>query len=82
MLFDRKLSLNLMVRDLFDSRDSRINSFGINNFTDYTQSKMGGRMFGFSLTYNFGTNTAQKKKPETKRGEQNGNSDMMNGGEF
>jgi outer membrane receptor protein involved in Fe transport len=81
MLFDRKLSLNMMVRDLFDSRDSRIKSFG-SNFNDYTQSKMGGRMFGFSLTYNFGTNTAQKKKPETKRGEQNGNSDMMNGGEF
>ncbi|MDD2798157.1 MAG: TonB-dependent receptor [Bacteroidales bacterium] len=81
MFFNRKLSLNLMARDIFNSRESRINSFG-NNYTDYTKSIMGGRMVGFSLTYNFGNNTAQKKKQEVKRNDQNGNSDMMNGGDF
>jgi len=78
MLFNRKLSINLMARDLFNSRDSRIRSYG-NLYTDYTRSIMGGRMFGFSLTYNFGNSQSQKKKTDTKRtnGEQQ---DMMNGG--
>ena len=81
MFFQRKLSLNVMVRDLFNSRESRINSFGY-NFSDYTQSRMGGRMLGISLTYNFGNNNLQKKKPDAKRNNQNGDSDIMNGGDF
>jgi outer membrane receptor protein involved in Fe transport len=81
MFMNRKLSLNLMARDIFNSRESRIISNGV-NFSDYTRTKMGGRMFGFILTYNFGNSGAQKKKPEVKRNGQNGDSDMMNGGEF
>lgn len=79
MFFNRKVSLNIMARDIFNSRLNRTNSYGT-NFTDYSEFRMGGRMLGFTVTYNFGNSSLMKKKPEAKRNGQNDNGDMMNGG--
>lgn len=50
---DKKLSVNLNVRDLFESRIFKSNTWGT-NFTQYSENKMGGRMAGLTVTYNFG----------------------------
>ncbi len=77
--FNRKFSINLMARDILNSRKNRGSSWGT-NFRDYTESQFGGRMFGINLTYNFGSQSLQKKKLE--KGKENGDTEIMNGNDF
>lgn len=78
--FNKKFSVNVMARDLLNSRKNRSYSWGT-NFSDYTESQWGGRMFGINLTYNFGSQSLQKKKPTQQR-ENNGDTDIMNGNDM
>ena len=77
--FNRKFIVNVMVRDLLNSRKNRVRTWG-SNYNDYTVSQFGGRMFGINLTYNFGSQSLQKKKPTKQR--ENGDTDIMNGNDM
>lgn len=57
--FDRKLSLNFNIRDLFNTRGFRGRTWG-EGFHQYYENQRFGRMFGLTLTYNFGN---MKPKP-------------------
>lgn len=59
---NRKLSLNVFVRDLLDSHTHKRKTFG-NGFYQISESFWGGRTIGFTLSYNFGS---FKKKPQEK----------------
>lgn len=61
---DRALSLNLMVRDLLNSRSRNSVTYG-NGFTQTTNSYFSGRMIGLTATYNFGNMKPKKtdRKP-------------------
>lgn len=59
---NRKLSLNVFVRDLLDSHTHKRETFG-NGFYQVSESFWGGRTIGFTLSYNFGS---FKKKPQEK----------------
>lgn len=50
---NRKLSVNLTVRDLLDSRRWKSETSGT-NFSQYSESWRGGRTFGLTVSYNFG----------------------------
>ncbi|MFM2290266.1 MAG: hypothetical protein RIS29_79 [Bacteroidota bacterium] len=72
--FDKKLSLNLMVRDVFYSRKRKTTTWG----TGYNQNGYtywGGRMIGLTASYNFGN---MKPKKQERSGQQEMNS-MDNG---
>lgn len=73
--FDKKLSLNFNVRDLFNSRKFRSYTYG-ENFNQYSESQRMGRMFGLTLTYNFG-NMKPKKIERPQSSEGSGESDGM-----
>jgi iron complex outermembrane receptor protein len=65
--FDKKLSLNLMVRDLLNSRKWESTTWGT-NFYQESESYFHGRMVGLTLSYNFGNmkpKQTDKKKAET-----------------
>ncbi len=73
-LMNKNLSLNLMVRDIFNTRrrSTTINGAG---FYQKSESYMMGRMIGLTATYNFGN--MKPKQTETKKN----SSDMnMDGG--
>lgn len=72
--FNRNLSLNLMVRDVFNSR-RRTTITSDTGFYQRSQTYMMGRMIGLTATYNFG-NMKPKQNPNKKA-----NNDMnMDGG--
>ena len=63
---DKKFSLNVMVRDLLNSRKMGSTSWG-DGFYQVSENRFSGRMIGFTVTYNFGN---MKPKPSGKK---NGN---------
>ena len=63
---DKKFSLNVMVRDLLNSRKMGSTSWG-DCFYQVSENRFSGRMIGFTVTYNFGN---MKPKPSGKK---NGN---------
>ena len=67
--FNRALSLNLMVRDLLNSRSRNSITYGT-GFTQTTNSYFHGRMVGLTATYSFGNMKPKKtdRKPESQEG--------------
>ena len=59
---NRKLSLNVFVRDLLDSHSHKRQTFG-NGFYQISDSFWGGRTIGFTLSYNFGSLNKKPNKP-------------------
>lgn len=64
---DKKFNLNLMVRDVFDSRRRQSTTYG-EGYSQTSYSYWGGRMIGLTLTYNFGN-----MKPKQSEKKQNSN---------
>jgi len=66
--FDRNLSLNLMVRDLLNTRKRNTITWG-EGFYQQSESFFHGRMVGLTVTYNFGNmkpkQSEMKKKDDT-----------------
>ena len=58
---DNQLSLNLMARDILNSRGRKSERWS-DNFYEYSENQWHGRTIGLTLTYNFG-NMKPKKKP-------------------
>jgi hypothetical protein len=71
---DRNLSLNLMVRDVFNSRRRTTITSGA-GFYQNSQMFMMGRMIGLTATYNFGN-----MKPKQSQTKKNGSEMNMDGG--
>jgi len=69
---DRKLSLNVMVRDLLDTRRRSTITFG-DGFYQKSESYFFGRMLGLTATYNFGN---MKPKRTQQRRDEGGMMDM------
>jgi len=66
--FDRNLSLNLMVRDLLNSRKRNTITWG-DGFYQTNESYFHGRMIGLTATYNFGNmkpKQSDRKKTESQ----------------
>lgn len=64
--FNKMLTLNLMVRDLLNSRSRNTTTWG-EGFYQKSNSSFRGRMFGVTATYNFGNvkpKPSDKKKPD------------------
>jgi outer membrane receptor protein involved in Fe transport len=64
--FNKMLTLNLMVRDLLNSRSRNTTTWG-EGFYQKSNSSFRGRMFGITATYNFGNvkpKPSDKKKPD------------------
>lgn len=75
---DRKLSLSLNVRDLLNSDHNNQTTSGA-GFSQTTSSYFHGRMFGVSLSYNFGNTKPKPADMKKKEGSQDMN--MDNGAE-
>jgi len=58
--FDRKLSLNLMVRDLLNSRSRSSTTWG-DGFYQRSESSFHGRLVGLTVSYNFGNMKPKQK---------------------
>ncbi len=71
---DKKINLNLMVRDVFDSRKRQAVTFG-EGYSQTSYSYWGGRMIGLTATYNFG-NMKPKKQQQKENNSQDMNMDM------
>lgn len=69
---DRNLSVNLMVRDLLDSRRRSTVTWG-DGFYQQSESYFHGRMVGMTVTYNFGN---MKPKRSEQRRDESGSMDM------
>ncbi len=69
---DRNLSVNLMVRDLLDSRRRSSVTWGT-GFYQQSESYFHGRMIGVTATYNFGN---MKPKRSEQRRDESGSMDM------
>ncbi len=74
---NRNLSLNLMVRDLLNSRKRNSITSG-NGFYETNESFFNGRMLGLTVTYNFGN--MKPKAGERKKSETNNEDMNMDGG--
>jgi hypothetical protein len=72
--FDRNLSLNLMVRDVFNSRRRTTITSGT-GFYQQSEMYMMGRMIGLTATYNFGN-----MKPKQNQNKKANNEMNMDGG--
>jgi len=73
-LLERKLSLNFMVRDLFNTRRRSSVTWG-DGFYQRSESYFYGRMVGLTATYNFGN----MKPKKTQQSRDNGGGDEMGG---
>ncbi|MBN2764791.1 MAG: TonB-dependent receptor [Paludibacteraceae bacterium] len=71
---DRNLSLNLMVRDLLNSRNRNTITYG-NGFYQEANSYFHGRMIGLTVTYNFGN--MKPKRTERRQDTQEMDMDGM-----
>ncbi|MBP1664940.1 MAG: TonB-dependent receptor, partial [Bacteroidetes bacterium] len=67
---DKKFSLNVMVRDLLNSRKMSSTRWG-DGFYQVSENRFSGRMIGFTVTYNFGN---MKPKPSEKKSGNTGES--------
>jgi hypothetical protein len=71
MFLNRTLSVNLMVRDLLNSRKRNTITWG-DGFYQTSESYFHGRMIGVIATYNFGNMKPKKSnKPQENQGEMN-----------
>lgn len=75
--WDRKLSLSVNARDIFNTRKWKTETSGT-GFTQYAENWRTGRTVGFTLTYSFGNMKALRNRPQ-QRGQQDQNNNMMNG---
>lgn len=75
--WDRKLSLSVNARDIFNTRKWKTETSGT-GFTQYAENWRTGRTVGFTLTYSFGNMKASRNRPQ-QRGQQDQNNNMMNG---
>ncbi len=75
--FNRKISLTLMARDLLNSDRNRSTTSG-KGFYQTSESYFHGRMFGLTLSYNFGN--TKPKQTDIKKGQQQDSTDMMDNG--
>lgn len=71
-----KLTLSVNVRDLLDSRKFRTVTSG-DGFWQDSEGWRGGRLAGFTLTYNFGNMTRKKDKDRDKNRGQSEEPDMF-----
>ncbi len=71
---DKNLSLNLMVRDVFNTRKRTTITYG-SGFYQESQMYFMGRMIGLTATYNFGN-----MKPKQSQTKKNGSEMNMDGG--
>lgn len=76
--FNRKLNVNLMVRDLFNSRNNKSSTYGT-GFERYNESRWHSRMYGVTLTYNFGN---MNPKASSRRNNQESGLDSMDESEM
>lgn len=72
---DRKLSLSINARDIFNSRKWKTQTSG-EGFEQYTENWRTGRTVGFTLTYSFGNLKPSRNKQQRQESEGSGN--MMN----
>jgi len=63
--YDRKLSLNLMVRDLLNSRSHSSTTWG-DGFYQRSESSFHGRLVGVTVSYNFGNMKPKQKEKKTE----------------
>jgi outer membrane receptor protein involved in Fe transport len=70
---DRKLSVNLNVRDLLNSNRDRTNTSGI-GFSQSSESYFNSRMINLSVTYSFGN--SKPKRQDVKKRQDNQEPDM------
>ncbi len=71
---ERRLSVAITGRDLFNSRKMKSYRYG-DNFQEYSKMQWGGRQVGFTISYNFGNSSNTKKK----NGKTERNTEMMGG---
>lgn len=74
--FDRKLSLSVNARDIFNTRKWKTETSGT-GFTQYAENWRTGRTVGFTLTYSFGNMKASRNRPQPRE-QQGQNSNMLN----
>lgn len=74
--WDRKLSLSVNARDIFNTRKWKTETSGT-GFTQYAENWRTGRTVGFTLTYSFGNMKASRNRPQ-QREQQGQNNNMMN----
>ncbi len=74
---DRKLNVSISCRDILNSRLWKTTTYG-QNFTQYSESRWGGRQGAITISYSFG-NSRSKSRKQGNRPEQGGDmdSDMM-----
>ena len=70
---DRKLSVNLNIRDLLNSNKDRSTTSGI-GFTQNSESYFNARMINLSVSYNFGN--SKPKRSDTKKRQDTQDSDI------
>ena len=70
-MFNQHWSLSINARDILDSRGRKTITEN-NSFYRYSKNSHGGRTFGFTLTYSFGTMKAKKPNPKQMQDMQNG----------
>ena len=70
---DRKLSVNVNVRDLLNSNKDKSTTSGI-GFTQNSESYFNARMINLSVTYNFGN--SKPKRSDTKKRQDTQDTDM------
>lgn len=68
MFFDRKLSVNVMVRDLLNSRRRSETSWG-EGFYQRTEDTFSNRMLGLTITYNFGNMQSRRSQERRENGD-------------
>lgn len=74
--FDRKLNLSLSVRDITNSRNRDVVTYG-EQFHQRSISKRNSRTLAFTATYNFGTGNKDKKGKKGKDSDSSRDDDMM-----
>lgn len=72
---DRKLSLSINARDIFNSRKWKTQTSG-EGFEQYAENWRTGRTVGFTLTYSFGNLKPSRNRQQRQESEDSGN--MMN----
>lgn len=80
--FNRKLNINLTVRDLLNSRRWKSTTFG-NGFEQHSESYWHGRSIGITASYNFGNMNPTKRNQRSNGGNMGGDDGGMDmGGEM
>mgnify|MGYP003294442781 CR=1 FL=1 len=74
--FNKKLNLSLSVRDITNSRNRNVVTWG-EQFHQKSISKRNSRTFALTATYNFGTNNKDKKGKNGKDGDSSRDDDMI-----